>query len=186
MSLAFRNLNVTPDASVSEWPTEAVRTALERGDLGHWQRIVAEFRRDPWGRTARQVEEILSHDRPYGVAELMETALRRARRRAESAEREEVAVAIRRAVAKSGLGKAEFAVRIGTSASRLSTYLSGKVTPSAALMVRIQRFADRSAGRLAVQPGLVEREGRAAPPPSSGDGGAALPWAQRSRRAPRY
>lgn len=32
-----------------------------------------------------------------------------------------------------------FAEHIGTSASRLSTYLSGKVTPSAALLLRIER-----------------------------------------------
>ncbi|MFD2862989.1 helix-turn-helix domain-containing protein [Salininema proteolyticum] len=37
------------------------------------------------------------------------------------------------------MSQAEFAERIGTSASRLSTYISGKVMPSAALMVRIRR-----------------------------------------------
>jgi hypothetical protein len=35
----------------------------------------------------RQVEEVLSHSRPYGVAEAMETALARARLRAEESER---------------------------------------------------------------------------------------------------
>jgi hypothetical protein len=81
MALAFRNLAITPDAPVSEWPTEAVQTALERGDLADWHRIVAEIGTDPWGRTARQVEAVLSHSRPYGVAEAMETALSRARPR---------------------------------------------------------------------------------------------------------
>jgi hypothetical protein len=145
MALAFRNLNISPDAPVAHWPTEAVQTALERGDLDDWRRIAAELRRDPWGRTARQVEEVLSHSRPYGVADLMEAVLERARRRAETEEREAVAAEARRAVARSGLTNAEFARRIGTSASRLSTYLSGKVTPSAALMVRMQRVADRLA-----------------------------------------
>jgi hypothetical protein len=51
--LAFRNLDITPDAPVSSWPTEGVQAALERGDLEHWRRIVAEVNRDPWGRTAR-------------------------------------------------------------------------------------------------------------------------------------
>jgi transcriptional regulator with XRE-family HTH domain len=34
-----------------------------------------------------------------------------------------------------------FADLVGTSASRLSTYMSGKVTPSAAMLVRIERMA---------------------------------------------
>ena len=91
MALAFRNLTITPDAPVSEWPTEAVQAALERGDLADWQRIVAEIRADPWGRTARQVEEVLSHSRPYGVAKAMDAALSRARQRAEASERAAVA-----------------------------------------------------------------------------------------------
>jgi DNA-binding transcriptional regulator YiaG len=143
MVLAFRNLTITPDAPVSEWPTEAVQAALERGDLADWHRIVAEMQADPWGRTARQVEEVLSHSRPYGVAEAMETALSRARDRAEAKERAAVAAEIRDAVKRSGQSRAEFASRIGTSASRLSTYASGKVTPSATLMLRIRHVADR-------------------------------------------
>jgi hypothetical protein len=111
MALAFRNLTITPDAPVSEWPTEAVQTALERGDLADWRRIVAEIGADRWGRTARQVEEVLSHSRPYGVAEAMETALSRARERAEASERAAVAAEIREAVKRSGLSRAEFASR---------------------------------------------------------------------------
>lgn len=144
MALAFRNLSITPDASVSLWPTEAVQAALERGDLADWHRIVAEMQADPWGRTARQVEEVLSHSRPYGIAEAMEVALARARARAEADERAAVAAEIRQVVERSGLSRAEFASRIGTSASRLSTYAAGKVTPSATLMLRIRRVATQN------------------------------------------
>lgn len=144
--LAFRNLNISPDAPVTAWPTEAVQTALERGDLEDWQRIALVLQRDPWGPTARQVEEVLTHSRPYGVAEIMETVLGRARARTEEAERAEVAEAIRQAITQSGLSRADFAARIGTSPSRLSTYASGKVTPSAALMVRITHLLE-SLGR---------------------------------------
>jgi len=143
MALEFRNLTITPDAPVSEWPTEAVQAALERGDLADWHRIVAEIGASPWGRTARQVEEVLSHSRPYGVAEAIETVLSRARKRAEASERAAVTAEIRDALKRSGLSRAEFASRIGTSASRLSTYASGKVTPSATLMLRIRQAADR-------------------------------------------
>lgn len=141
MALTFRNLAITPDTPVPEWPTEAVQAALERGDLDDWRRIVAEFRRDPWGRTARQVEEVLSHSRPYGIAEAMETVLARCRATVEAAEREEVAADVRAAIAASGLSRTQFAERIGTSPSRLSTYVTGKVTPSASLLVRIRRVA---------------------------------------------
>jgi DNA-binding transcriptional regulator YiaG len=143
MPLTFRNLTITPVAPVAQWPTEAVQTALERGDLADWHRITAEIRADPWGKTARQVEEVLSHSRPYGVAEAMETVLSRARERVEASERAAVAAEIGEAVERSGLGRAGFASRIGTSSSRLSTYVSGRVTPSATLMLRIRRVADQ-------------------------------------------
>jgi ribosome-binding protein aMBF1 (putative translation factor) len=77
----------------------------------------------------------------------MESVLSRARERTEAAERADVAAEIRQAIARSGLSRAEFASRIGTSASRLSTYASGKVTPSATLMLRIQRLASQDQAR---------------------------------------
>lgn len=141
MTLTFRNLVTDPASPVSDWPTEAVLTALERGDLADWRRLAAEICHEPWGRTARQVEETLSHTRPYGVAETMEEVIARARARAERSERSEVGREIREAIARSGLTSTEFAARIGTSRSRLSTYASGRVVPSAALMVRIRRVA---------------------------------------------
>lgn len=141
MTLAFRNLNVSPDDPVSDWPAEAILTALERGGLSHWQRVVAAIRADPWGPVARRVEESLTVSRPYGVADLMDRAINDARTRVERAERVAVATEIADLVARSGLRKADFARRIGTSASRLSTYLSGTVTPSAALMVRMRKVS---------------------------------------------
>ena len=69
----------------------------------------------------------------------MERVIARAREEAEASEREAVAAEVDRLVRASGLSRAEFASRIGTSASRLSTYVTGKVTPSAALLVRMRR-----------------------------------------------
>ncbi len=165
MALAFRNLTITPSAPVAEWPTEALQAAIERGDLRDWRRIGAELRREPWGRTARQVEEVLSHSRPYGAAELIEELLGHARRRAEADEREAVAAEVRRAVACSGLNKAQFATRIGTSPSRLSTYLSAKVTPSAALMIRMRRLAERAGAEHAHSAGQQPRRAGVAAEP---------------------
>lgn len=147
MPLAFRNLTVSPTDPVATWPTEAIQAALERGDLDDWRRIVAEVKREPWGRIARQLEEVLSYSRPYGVGDAMAAVLERVRARAEASERAEVAAEVRRAIAQSGLSRAEFAARIGTSPSRLSTYATGRVTPSAALMVRIRRVRASTEGQ---------------------------------------
>jgi len=146
--LAFRNVNASPTDPVATWPTEAVQTALERGDLEHWQRLTTEIMREPWGRTVSQVEEVLTHSRPYGVAELMETVINRARARVELEERRAVAAQVRDAIARSGLSRVEFAARVGTSPSRLSTYATGKVVPSATLMLRMRRVGTVIARRL--------------------------------------
>lgn len=138
--LAFRNVDAHPDDFVETWPAEAVRAALERGGLSHWRRLVAAVRTDPWGPVARRVEEAVTVDPPYGVGILMADVLADARKEAERRERAEVTAEIGRLVSESGLTRVEFASRIGTSASRLSTYLSGAVMPSAALLVRMRRL----------------------------------------------
>lgn len=141
MTLAFRNLEVSPDDPVETWPTEAVLTALERGGLSHWQRLTAAIRADPWGPVARRVSEALSLTQSYGIDELMPDMIAAARRDAARAERDQVASEIAALVATSGLSRTEFAARIGTSTTRLSTYATGAVTPSASLLVRIRRVA---------------------------------------------
>lgn len=135
----FRNVSASPDDPVETWPTEAVQAALERGGLKLWHRLAVAIAADPWGPVARSVEEVLSHSRPYGISETMQAVLAAARAAAARGERQEVAREVAGIVRRSGLTKEQFASRIGTSAPRLSTYLSGQVVPSAALMVRIRR-----------------------------------------------
>ncbi|MGE4426739.1 MAG: helix-turn-helix domain-containing protein [Solirubrobacteraceae bacterium] len=146
MSVAFRNVDVSSSDPVATWPTEAVQAALERGGLTEWRRLALEIRERPWGRTARRVEEVLTHSRPYGAAELMESALAHARDRAERIERAQVAEEIRTLIRETGLTQAAFASAIGTSASRLSTYVNGTVVPSATLVVRMRGVASRDGG----------------------------------------
>lgn len=140
-ALRFRNVDADPTDPVATWPTEGVMAALERGGLSDWQRLAAAVHADPWGPVARRLEDALRATQPYGVAVLMERALQRARAAAEAGERAEVARRLRSLWLASGLERTGFAERIGTSPSRLSTYLSGKVTPSAALVVRMERVA---------------------------------------------
>ena len=137
-ALRFRNLDVSPEEPVEDWPFEGVVTAIERGALPDWQRLAAAINAEPWGQVARYVTEALQVVRPYGVAPLMECVVERARTRAERAE---VARRVAGLLARSGLSRQAFAERLGTSASRLSTYLTGRVVPSAALLVRMERLA---------------------------------------------
>ena len=140
-ALKFRNITATPDDPVDTWPFEGILAAVERGTLPDWRRLAAAIRADPWGPVAQQVLEAIRLSRPYGTAELLEGVVERARKLAADSEREEVASEVRNLVGRSGLSKKDFAERIGTSRSRLSTYMSGKVIPSAELMVRMRRAA---------------------------------------------
>jgi len=139
MPVAFRNVDASPTDDVRTWPYEALVTVIDRGLVADWQPIFAELRRSPWGTVARRVEHYLSYREPDGVSTLFALAIERARADADHADRAEVATRIRSAVTGSGLTNAEFARLVGTSASRFSTYLNGKVTPSAAMLVRIER-----------------------------------------------
>lgn len=144
MPVVFRNVEASPDDDVRTWPYEALVTVIDRGLVPDWQPVFAEIRRSPWGPVARRVERYLSYREPDGVGTLFALAIERARSDADRAARAEVAARVRAAVDRSGLTNAEFAELVGTSGSRLSTYLSGKVTPSAALLVRIEDAADES------------------------------------------
>ena len=140
-ALKFRNLTASADDPVEAWPFEGILAAVERGTLPDWRRLAKAIQADPWGPVAQQILEAVHLARPYGTTELLEGVVGRARKLAADSERREVAAEVRRLVSDSGLSRQDFADRIGTSRSRLSTYVSGKVVPSAALMVRMRRVA---------------------------------------------
>ncbi|BBX75369.1 XRE family transcriptional regulator [Mycobacterium shinjukuense] len=131
-----------PDRPVEFWSTAAVRVALEGGDIATWKNIAAALKRDPYGRTARQVEEVIQGAR-YGIAKALWEVLERARAQLEADERAEVARHVRLLVDRSGLGQQEFASRIGVGAEDLAAYLNGTLSPSASLMIRMRRLSDR-------------------------------------------
>ena len=139
--LAFRNVDSSPGEPVERWPTEALESALDRGSLEQWARIAQAIGRQPWGRVARTVESVLLFSRPYGVDLLMERAIATARAEADAADKAEVAAEVRDTLKAAGLSRAEAANLLGTSTSRLSTYATGRVTPSAAFMVALRRLA---------------------------------------------
>jgi hypothetical protein len=141
VAVRFRNVDADPADPVETWPYEGLVAAIERGTLTDWVRITRAIDRDPWGHTAQRVEAYLSYESPWGVGPLLHRAIARARQQAAQRERQEVAGEVADLIERSGLTMAEFARRIGTSRSRLSTYRSGSVTPSAALLNRMRRLA---------------------------------------------
>jgi hypothetical protein len=131
------------DQPVEFWPTAAIRSALQSGDIETWKRVATALKRDPYGRTARQVEEVLEGTRPYGIAKALWEVLERARTHLEANERAEVARHVRLLMERSGLGQPEFASRIGVAPEDLAAYLDGSASPSASLMIRMRRLSDR-------------------------------------------
>ena len=145
MTVSFRNVDASATDPVPTWPEEALVIALERGGVQTWRRIAAEIYRSPWGPVAREVEGILTYSQPYGTAPLMRDTIDKARRQAVASENDEVVRRIRSAMRHSGLTVGAFAELCGTSRSRMSTYLAGKVVPSSAMLVRMERVAHSGA-----------------------------------------
>lgn len=141
--LSFRNVDASPSDPVETWPYEGLVTAIERGSLSDWRRIATAIRRAPWGAVARDVEAYATYGETADVAELLMETVRRARNAAEEAARAEITARVRAAVDRSGLPARRFAPEVGTSASRLSTYCTGAVQPSAAMLLRIERESRR-------------------------------------------
>ena len=144
------------DRPVEFWPTAAIRAALETDDLTVWQRIVVAIKRDPYGRTARQVEEVLQTAHPYGVSKALAEVLTRTREHLEASECAEVARHVQALLDRSGLGPQEFASRIGVPGDTFETYLKGEQSPSASLMIRMRRLSDRFAKMRDQRPGRAD------------------------------
>lgn len=130
---------------VQVWPTAAIRSALKDGDISIWKQIATALKRDPYGRTARQVEEVLEGARPYSISKALCEVLARARMQLDVSERSEVAHHVRLLIERSGLEQQEFACRVGVAADDLAAYLDAEVSPSASLMIRMRRLSDRFA-----------------------------------------
>lgn len=135
--------------------TDVLRMFHE-GDVSLWRRLVTAALADPWaGRTEfflGLIDPVRHPGEHAGVAALSDLA----RRIAEEDERRAVADHIRTTIAATGLTQREFATLVGTSPSRLSTYVTGSVTPSAAMLLRINRMAKRARN---AGPGLPEENG---------------------------
>jgi Trp operon repressor len=130
--LQFRNINATPHDPVAMWGTEGILTALERGTLHHWRRVAEAAVADP--HIAEELEEALELCSRAAAVDWVHARLRMLR----STDEQRVAHRLRLLILQSGLTQTEFAKRVGTSHSRLSTYLSAKVSPNATMLIRAE------------------------------------------------
>ncbi|WP_217428638.1 helix-turn-helix domain-containing protein [Microlunatus speluncae] len=134
---AFRNLEVHPDDPVEHWGVEGILAAIDRGGMHLWRRIADAVAADPQGEVAADLEQALTGAESRSSAAVLRLVLDAARETSE----QRVARRVREAVGSTTLSQAEFAGRLGTSASRLSTYATGRVVPSAVMLDRIERLA---------------------------------------------
>jgi len=79
MTVRFRNVDFDESAPLDEWPAEAIETVIDRGSLPDWRMLARAIRASPWGPAARTTENVTSWEEHYGVDELMQRVLRRAR-----------------------------------------------------------------------------------------------------------
>jgi DNA-binding transcriptional regulator YiaG len=118
---------------------------LSMWDLGGvpaWRAQVAIIADNPWSPYAGELRSLaLAAGWVVDGGDPLDQVVKAYRSRIERRERELVAREIRQLVAVSGVSQREFAARAGTSASRLSTYVNGLVTPSATMMLRIRRVS---------------------------------------------
>jgi len=139
VSVKFRNLEVSPSDPVERWGVEGIATALDRGGLAEWRRIARALNDEPYGKVAADVEQAVEVAEDRGLVEYMRMALERAR----SSDKQRLALKLREHVWRSGMSQAEVARRLGTSPSRLSTYLSGQVAPSAVFAEKLRELGER-------------------------------------------
>ncbi len=127
--------------------TQTIRTSaqlvdlLEHGTARHWRAALLPLIESPWGPYGEHIVRLTKEANLDAIGTVLQECRTVYQRRQEQRERDAIAREIRRLVAISGLTQRQFAARIGTSPSRLSTYVNGRVIPSAAMLLRIRRVA---------------------------------------------
>ncbi|KRC53061.1 MULTISPECIES: helix-turn-helix domain-containing protein [unclassified Nocardioides] len=137
-NLVFEDLDperaAAPITSVAE-----LHRLIDHGTIADWRSHLGPIAASPWGPYADLLLDLgRASDRPSALAAIA-SSIEQCQEWCRERERDQVAREIRHLVALSGASQREFASRIGTSPSRLSTYVRGTVTPSAAMLLRIQR-----------------------------------------------
>lgn len=125
--------------------TEQLRELIEHGNARRWRTAVLPLIESPWGPYGVHVVQLAKAGGLERITEILQACRSVYQERQERRERDAIAREIRRLVAISGLTQREFAAQVGTSPSRLSTYVNGRVVPSASMLLRIRRVASAHA-----------------------------------------
>lgn len=137
MPLRFRNLDVTPDDPVELWGFEGMLAAIDRGYARDWRKLVNAVAGNP---TLREVfDEARDAAESRSTVALLDEMLRQAERTPKQIALER----LRDAFNGTRMTQGELAAELGTSRTRLNSYLTGKVTPSMDVLVAVEQIADR-------------------------------------------
>lgn len=139
-AVALLHVGVDPDEFLPVITTQAqLLGVVDGGSVLEWRHHLSMIVASPWSPYARHLVELAAGVERPEVAAVVERFTELCRDRNKEHEREQVAEEVRRLISASGISQREFAKWVGTSPSRLSTYVSGSVTPSASLMLRMAR-----------------------------------------------
>jgi len=121
-------------------PTEFARL-IRHGTVRTWRATLAPLAEHPWSPYGERLAELADDAGLPVVGQSLRECRTVYQLRRQDEEKIAVSREVCRLVALSGVRQSEFAAYVGTSSSRMSTYASGKVTPSAALLLRMRRAA---------------------------------------------
>lgn len=121
--------------------TDQLLDLVHHGNARRWRAALLPLIESPWGPYGEHVVKLCKEADLAAVGDVLQECRKVYQHRQEQRERDAIAREIRRLVAISGLTQRQFASQIGTSPSRLSTYVNGRVVPSAAMLLRIRRVA---------------------------------------------
>jgi hypothetical protein len=137
MPLRFRNLDVTPDDPVALWGFEGMLAAIDRGYSKDWRKLVDAVVAEP---TLRHVlDEARDAAESRSTVALLDEMLSHALRTPAQIALDQLQDAFR----GTRMTQGELAAELGTSRTRLNSYLTGKVTPSMDVLVAVEQIADR-------------------------------------------
>ncbi|MCI1746899.1 MAG: helix-turn-helix domain-containing protein [Acidipropionibacterium sp.] len=135
MPLKFRNIDATPDSPVQEWGFEGMLAAIDRGYARDWRKLADAVVADPGLRET--FDEAKDAAQSRSTVAVLDLLLEHAERTAS----EEALDRLIDAYRGTRMTQAQLAARLGTSRTRLNSYLTGRVTPSMDTLVAIERIA---------------------------------------------
>lgn len=135
MPLRFRNIDATPADPVESWGFEGMLAAIDRGYASDWRKLIDALADEPALREIYDDARDAAESR--ATVALIDAALAFAQRTAE----QEALERLRTAFRQTRLTQAEVASRLGTSRPRMTSYLSGAVTPSMDVLVAVEALA---------------------------------------------